>query len=350
MQIYMSQMAAGFKGFGIWCWSARMAGKEGGEYSLLDRNNQPTDRAVRLGMMAKAMEKYRDEIWEGYKEPMVGVLVDWNNDAAWAAMSVRGRDDFRYFPIEARIGASRALMNANIPFEFVTPDDIKSGLANRYRVIYLPAIIALDQEVFEILESFVSDGGRLVFDMPTGKFDENTAIMPTGKDSRFNRIFGATLDNFQFSGSNVTVRLKGVEWTGLIADITPGKGEVLDYYSTGKPAIIENTYGKGSAAVIGLDVSHQCFGPGNLLAETILTENTLGDLKLPYSCEEALVYRLSTPGADHYFFINDGEAREVVFRSIYKYKNVTDAITGEPVNTKAIFLKANDARWIRMEK
>ena len=350
MQIYMSQMASGFKGFGIWCWSARWAGKEGGEYSLLDRNNQPTDRAVRLGMMAKAMQKYRDEIWEAHKEPLVGILVDWNNDAAWAAMSVTGRDDFRMFPIESRIGASRALMNENIPFEFITPDDLKNGLANRYKVIYLPAIIALDQEVFKILDSFVSNGGRLVFDMPTGKFDENTEIMPTGRDSRFNRIFGATLDNFQFSGSNVTVSLKGKEWTGLIADLTPTSGQILDCYSTGKPAIIENKYGKGSAVIIGLDVSHQCFGPGNQLAEMILTENTLGDLKPPYSCEEALVYRLSSPAADHYFFISDGEARQVAFRSSYKYRNATDAITGEQVDTGSISLKANDARWIRMEK
>ena len=98
LQLFMSQMAAGFKGFGIWCWSIRSAGKEGGEYSLLDRNNQPTDRAISLGMMGKAMQKYRDEIWEALKEPMVGVLLDWNNDAAWGAMSVRGRDSFRMFP------------------------------------------------------------------------------------------------------------------------------------------------------------------------------------------------------------------------------------------------------------
>jgi beta-galactosidase len=265
-------------------------------------------------------------------------------------MSVTGRDDFRMFPIEARIGASRALMNENIPFEFVTSDDLKNGLASRYKVIYLPAIIALDQEVFKILDSFVSNGGRLVFDMPTGKYDENTAIMPTGRDSRFNRIFGATLDNFQFSGSNVTVSLKGKEWTGLIADLTPTSGQILECYSTGKPAIIENDYGKGSAVIIGLDVSHQCFGPGNLPAEMILTEYTLGSLKPPYTCEEALVYRLSSPGADHYFFINDGEARQVVFRSNFIYRNATDAVTGEQVDPDSVFLRANDARWIRMEK
>ena len=350
LQLFMSQMAAGFKGFGIWCWNARTAGKEGGEYSLLDRNNQITDRAVKLGQMAKAMQKYRDEIWEAHKEPQVGILLDWNNDAAWAAMSVRGRDDFRMFPIEARIGAARALMNANIPFEFVTPDDLKNGLAKRYQIIYLPAIIALDQKAFGILDDYVLNGGRLVMDLPSGKFDENTAILPTGKDSRFDKIFGATLDNFQFSGSNVTIGLQEQNWTGFVADITATSGKILDAYSTGKPAIIENRYGKGIAVFIGLDISHQCFSPGNVLAESILTQNTMGKTESPYFCEGALVYRLSSPKADHYFFINDGVETTVSLKTKFEYKKATDAVTGDKVDLNLISLKGNDACWIRMEK
>jgi beta-galactosidase len=350
LQLFMSQMAAGFKGFGIWCWSIRSAGKEGGEYSLLDRNNQPTDRAVRLGMMGKAMQKYRDEIWESRKEPMVGVLLDWNNDAAWGAMSVRGRDSFRMFPIESRIGVSRALMNANVPFEFVTPDDLRNGLAKRYRVIYLPAIISLQNDVLDILEQYTADGGRVVLDLPGGKFDENTVITNTGKGSTFARLFGATLDNFQFSGSNKTISLKERDWTGFVVDMTPLDAGTLDYYSTGKPAIIENKYGKGSSALIGLDISHQCFLPGNALAEQILVEHTMGTMDSPYTCEGALVYRLAGDKADHYFFINDGAAQNVVFRSAYKYKKAEDAISGEAIDLHDIALRADDARWIRMEK
>ena len=350
LQLFMSQMAAGFKGFGIWCWSIRSAGKEGGEYSLLDRNNQPTDRAVRLGMMGKAMEKYRDEIWESNKEPIVGILLDWNNDAAWGAMSVRGRDSFRMFPIEARIGAARAFMNANIPYEFVTPDDLRNGLAKRYKVIYLPAIISLQKEVLEILEKYAADGGRVVLDLPGGKFDENTAISPTGKGTTFAKLFGATLDSYQFSGSNKTLSLKGQEWTGFVVDMTPIVAKTLDFYDTGKPAIIENKYKSGSSSLIGLDISHQCFRPGNILAEQLLVEHAMGGLESPYICKGALVYRLSGAKADHYYFINEGAAKNVVFRSKLKYKKAEDALTGEEVNLSDISLRADDARWIRMEK
>ena len=70
----------------------------------------------------------------------------------------------------------------------------------------------------------------------------------------------------------------------------------------------------------------------------------------PYACQGALVYRLSSPTADHYYFINDGEAKNVVFRSLYTYQNAVDALTGEPVDISDIALRADDARWIRMEK
>ena len=351
LQLFMSQMAAGFKGFGIWCWSIRTAGKEGGEYALLDRNNQPTDRAIRLGMMGKAMQKYRDEIWEAHKEPTVGVLLDWNNDAAWAAMSVRGRETLRDFPIEARIGAARAFMNANIPFEYVTADDLRNGLAPRYQVIYLPSVISLNKEVLEILDGYVQQGGRLVLDLPGGKFDENTAILPTGKNSLFHKVFGLTLDNYQFSGSNKTISLAGQEWTGFVADMTLDGAEAKAFYNTGKPAITEHKHGKGTSVILGLDMAHQCFKPNNTLAEQLLTTHALGeDIESPYSCEGALVYRLSAPEADHYYFINDGAAKSVIFRSQFDYKNAVDALTGEAVDINAIRLEADDARWIRMEK
>ena len=76
----------------------------------------------------------------------------------------------------------------------------------------------------------------------------------------------------------------------------------------------------------------------------------MGDLESPYSCKGALVYRLSNEKADHYYFINDGAAKNVVFRSKYNYKNAIDALTGEKVDVKDLVLKADDARWIRMEK
>ena len=89
-QLMLSYLAAGFKGFGFWAWNHRTAGWEAGEYALLDRNNQPTVRAVRAGQIGKAACRWSRELWAAHKEPLVGVLADWDNEAIWACMAVGG--------------------------------------------------------------------------------------------------------------------------------------------------------------------------------------------------------------------------------------------------------------------
>ena len=352
MQLYLSQMAGGFKGFGIWCWNARSAGKEGGEYSLLDRNGQVTDRAVRIGQLGQAMQKHRFEIWQARKEPLVGVLFDWENEAVWAAMSFVGRDSFRLRPVEARVGVSRALINGNVPFEYVTPTDLRRGLAPRYKVIYLPAVLALQNDLLEILAEYVAQGGRLVIDLPGAWYDEWTRIFKTGKGSKFEQVFGASLDDFQFSGVNRTLKIGDYRLQGFVASMTPTRARVLARYDDGAPAILENRYGQGTSVILGYEASSNCHRQGNTAGERMLRQYALGEIPLPYACDEAIVYRLASPEADHYFLLNDGPARTVrLDTKQFKYTRLTDAITGEKLELGSqISLPAHDGRWLRCEK
>lgn len=358
MQLYLSQLAAGFRGFGVWCWNVRTAGKEAGEYSLLDRNGQVTQRAVRLGQMAQAMQRYRFELWNAYKEPEVGVLYDWENEATWAAMSIRGRDDFRMQPVMARIGISRALMEANIPFEYVTPTDLVRGLSGRYKVLYLPAQLSIRNDLLPVLEQYVRNGGHLMMDMPGGWRDEKTVNLPTGKGSAFARIFGATLDDFQYAGTNRSVTLGSHNLFGFVMNATPITATVVDRYGHGKPAVLQHTLGKGKATLLGLQASMNCYGREGKYANNEQAKPDI-DLLLSYihkavaknyTCEGAQVFRLANKAADHYILLNEGGEKTVSLQTPgFKYKAVTDAITGERVDPLSIKLGAYDGRWLRME-
>jgi len=353
LQFYLSQMAAGFRGFGIWCWNARIAGGEGGEYSLLNRNGEVSDRAVTIGKLGMAMQKYRDEIWQAYKEPIVGVLWDWDNDAIWAALSTNAPKEHLMKPIYARIGVSRALQKANIPFEYVTANDIRNGLAPRYKIIYMPAMLALNRDVFELLSKYVEQGGRLVCDMPSLWFDEYARIYKTDKGSTFEKIFGATLDNFQYSGTNRKFNIGATELKGFTVDLSPTTAKTLATYNynDSKPAIIQNQFGKGTAVILGYEASLACHKPNKEMEEMLL-KYTLGEITTPYKCEEAIVYRLAAPKADYYFLINDDNAKSVRLHTpAYSYKSVTDAISGEKlILGEAIKLDGHSARWLRFEK
>lgn len=350
-QLQFSYLAAGFKGCGIWAWNYRPAGFEAGEYALLNRQLRPSARAIRVGRIAQAAERYRDELWQARKEPMVGVLFNWDNDAIWAAISVRQRDHFRHYPMQARVGVCRALINGNVPWEYVTVDDLRAGLAPRYKVIYLAGQIALTEELTGMLLEYARRGGRVVIDSPGGSYDQHGRVYDTSKGSRFEQLFGVELADFQYS-NNVVWKFRGQALKGFITELAPTAARVVERFQNGMPAVTENSCGRGAGVVLAWDASFSLFRPGNETGESWLRQFTLGSLRPPYACQGAVVYRLAAPAADHYFFINDGEPKSVVLDAgKYRYRAVQDPVTRESLALGgAIDLEGYGARWLRFEK
>ncbi|MFW6289735.1 MAG: beta-galactosidase trimerization domain-containing protein, partial [Mariniphaga sp.] len=349
-QLLLSYLAGGFKGVGLWAWNYRRAGWESGEYALLNRQNEPSERAIRAGQIAKAANLYRDELWNAHKEPVVGIFVNWDNEAIWAAVAGPGRTHFKHYPVQARIGISRALINANIPWEHVTPSDLKAGLGPRYQIIYMPAHAAINEELFPFLEKYVKQGGRLVLDSPGGWWNENGKVLETGKGSPFERIFGASLSDFQYS-NNVVWKIDKHSLSGFVTDVVPTSALVKEHFTNGKPSVTENKAGKGTAVLLGADASFSMKTPGNKFMENWTLKHILNGRESPYSCQNAIVYRLAAPKADHYFFINDEEPKTTSLTvEKMQYRSFIDAVTGEAVDPRAIELEGYSGRWIRCIK
>ena len=350
-QLLLSYLAGGFRGAGLWCWNFRRAGWEAGEYALCNRQGQPSPRAIRAGSIAKAAKRLRREIWAAHKEPDVGVLIDWDNEAYWAAISVPNRESFKHYPVHARIGVSRALINGNVPWEHVTISDLRNGLAPRYRSIYMPAHVSIPTDVLQVLAEYARSGGRVVIDAPGGWFDEYGVVLPVGKGSAFEELFGVEIADFQYS-NNVPRHLDDVKLDGFVTELSPTTATPIRYFQTGEPAVTENRLGSGSAIVIGFEASRLCFAPGNKFVERALVSTILGPMAPPYSCDDAIVYRLASSDADHYFFINDNPQRRVHLDTrAYRYTAVTDPVSGESLVPGApIDLEAYSGRWLRYEK
>jgi beta-galactosidase len=350
-QLQLSYLAAGFKGAGIWSWNYRPAGFEAGEYALLIRQLRPRARAIRVGKIAQAAEKHREELWQAHKEPIVGILINWDNGAIWAAISVRQRDHFRHYPMRARVGASRAFINGNVPWEYVTVDDLKAGLAPRYQVIYLPGQLSLSNELLTLLLDYARRGGRVVIDSPGAACDEHGKVLSTAKGTPFEQIFGVEMADLQYS-NNVAYKLQGKQLDGFISELTPTSASVTARFQHGQPAAPLNRCGQGTGVALGWDASFSLFHPGNLTGEAWLRQHALGALKSPYSCDGAVVYRLAAPLADHYFLINGDEPKSVAFNTgAHRYKSCSDPVSGESrtLNTP-VALEGFGARWLRLEK
>lgn len=353
-QLMLSWMAAGFKGFGLWCWNARGFGWEAGEYALTNRHMQPCARTVAAGRIGRAASRLRDELWAARKEPVVGVFQDWESDAFWAAVSLAGRDMYKQWPVRARIGVSRALINGNVPWEHVTARNLHAGLADRYRVIYLPAQLAVDEAVLLRLHTFVEAGGRAVIDAPGAWYGYDGRLLPTAEGSAFERLFGVRIDDYQYSRSNhARWSLGGRELAGFALDLQPTRARVVERFEGGAPAVTEHRLGNGTAVVLGFEASLGCWNPGNTWLETRLIRHTLGSLRSPYACRGGIVYRLAAPSADHYFLMNDEPcARRLKLEvSGIRYRRWEDPTSGATFRSpSAIPVGPHGARWVRAVK
>jgi beta-galactosidase len=83
-----------------------------------------------------------------------------------------------------------------------------------------------------------------------------------------------------------------------------------------------------------------------------MLSHTMGKWESPYACEGAVVYRISAPQADHYFFINDDEAKSVLLDTKrYIYVSASDPVTEESIGLgEPIQLDAYSGRWLRFQK
>jgi beta-galactosidase len=352
-QLLFSYLGAGCRGAGLWCWNARQAGVEGGEYALLDRNERVCDRSLRVGAIASAANRLRDELWQAHKEPQVGILIDWDNEATWAAMAVFNRTVFKHFPVEARIGAMRTCIDASIPCEYVTATNLREGLAARYPVIFLPGFLGLAPDLLPILADYVTHGGRVVMDMPGGGYDTTGRVLGTRKGSDFELLFGCELQDLQYSGNNVTWTVNDEPVTGYTADLKVTAADVISCYGNGRPAVTECRVGRGTAVLVGWEAARACCRPGRANWQKLLAKTLLRGREPFYRCDgKPWAYRLAAPAADHYFILNEGPAADAhLTRLPFAYRRVTDVLSNETIDVgKPITIEADGGRWLRAEK
>ena len=152
----------------------------------------------------------------------------------------------------------------------------------------------------QILTDYVKRGGRIVTGAPSFWFDDRGKCLRTDTGSEFEQLFGVQLRDFQYA-NNTRYKLHGEQVEGWVCDLEITSAQVLASFSSGKPAVTEHRLGKGTAVYIGAEASHQCFKPGNDHVEQWLRDYAMGPYEAPYRCDDAVVYRLATPTADHYF-------------------------------------------------
>ena len=312
-----------------------LAGKLG-EGGLVDWLDRVTPHGIAAGRVASALETYRQELWHSITQPHVCILWTPENDSA------------------VYIGAARVLLNANIPFTFITEKQFLNDTALSAPILFLPGIETLSTALLESLKSYTAKGGRVVADMPTGCLNETRELLDTRSGTPFEQLFGASIAGL-FCIGNPTVQQAEPERQYQRAYIVTttakaggGAGEL--------PAFTENRVGKGRAMLINMSLSRLNADPSLQNSQLGLLSYLLGSRQatLP-GVSDCLLFRRTTALTEHIFLVNESNTeRSVEIPVAPHFTQAHDVIEKNAIpiaiNTLRVTVPAGFGLWLRISQ
>ncbi len=146
-------------------------------------------------------------------------------------------------------GFKQLVGDAGLAYDYVAYGQLeKSGVPEKYQVLFLPMCAALSDKEAAAIEKFVQRGGILIGDFLAGTYDSH------GKKRRvpaLNRVFGIQSAG-NWEKKTVSVKgagpLKGLDIKAdyLETGVAPTTAEVIGT-ADGKPAVFANRFGNGKA-------------------------------------------------------------------------------------------------------
>lgn len=224
----------------------------GGLVDLDGNHTDLTKAAQRIGEIIGKNKRFFGEAKNN--DAKVAILMSKEN-----AIILNGMDQDAIL-LKALKGAYRVFWEMNFDVEFVTPELIKSGYANRFSVVYAPFMIHVDEALGLGIQEYVSKGGVLISSARLGFLGDYGWYNHSVPGHQLSSVFGVKVSHVY---ANMTCKLsykkKTYEgyWHKELLE-TADTTNVLARYTDDTPAITMNQYKLGKAIYIGthLDVAY----------------------------------------------------------------------------------------------
>ena len=264
-----SAIARGTKGLNFYAWYPMSCGYEGSGFGLINLDGSITERARAAGKVGKIVDQNMD-LFLNAKPPQaeVGIVYDIYSYIMLACSRERASEIVNIVS-SALTGTYRALLEENIPVDFIHINDFARGNVKNYKLIFMPFSIMMTSEIAEGVKKFVRQGGKLVAEVRPGWSDEKGQCSEVIPGLGLHEVFGcrekwirerqkpklcvesvqelmpSLAEKMEISGSVYEEALEPLKDTA----------KILAHFEDGSPAMIINSYGKGKAMLIGSLVS-----------------------------------------------------------------------------------------------
>jgi beta-galactosidase len=340
----MQAVAHGADGLLHFRWRSARRGAEEYWFGVLDHDNVPRGRFEDFQKEGREMQKIGPQLVGSIIISEIAAIKDF--EAEWVF-------NHQFMTKEVNVkGTYNALFQAaseqRYNIDFVSP----SADLSRYKLVFAPQTVLMDDALAERLQRFVQQGGTLVMSAHSAVKDRDNAMTPSTIPIGLTKLFGVELDSFQTyqassHNQNAVDFDDGAELPiQVFAEVLrPTTASTLgrwdrDYLEK-SPAATEHRVGKGKAVYYG-----SLF---NLEAARYLTKRYAGELGLkPFLADvpaQVEVTRRTNGKADFYFVLNHGTTRAVVNAG----GGLVDLLTGD--NAPASFtLGPFDYRVLKSQK
>ncbi len=254
-------MSRGVRSISYYAWYPMSSGYESNGYGMIELDGLITERARAAGQLAKIITDHH-RVFSSLRPMKSDVAILYNRLAYMTGGNTVAPGQVVR---DSLMGFYRALFERNIQVDFIHPDQILSGRANEYKVIYLPYPLMLQESVAKALIEYTRQGGTLISEARPAWNDDrgfaNERIPGAGLDE----VFGCR-EKMLESGETVDL-ITEEKLPGMLAPLgdriingilyaqhltlTSPQAKALAYFQNGDPAIVLSPFGKGQAMLIG---------------------------------------------------------------------------------------------------
>ncbi|HSL24071.1 MAG TPA: beta-galactosidase [Vicinamibacterales bacterium] len=253
-------LSRGARSISYYAYYPMSSGYESNGYGMIELDGTLTERAKTAGALADLIGRNAN-LFTALQPERARVAVVYNRLSHMAGGNTVGPGQTARNSI---VGVYRALYNENLQVDFIHADEIAAGRASEYRAIYFPYPIMLSRPVAEGLKTYVRDGGTLVAEARPAWNDERGFANPRIPGGGLDEVFGAR-EAVLHSGEPLAFRMtkdlppslgflagRQIPGSTYLETLTTAPGaRVIATAASGEPAAVLNTFGKGTAVLLG---------------------------------------------------------------------------------------------------
>jgi beta-galactosidase len=246
-------VAHGADGICYFRWRTSRYGTEQYWQGILDQDSYRNSRYYVVAQTGKELEQLTPLLHGSKVVSPVAILV--SPDSRWAQQIQPGVEDFQY---DRQVhDFYDAFRRAGVSVDVAFPPSNLSA----YRLVVAPALYVTDQALASKLDAFVKSGGTLILTFRSGVKDEHNVVTDRTLPGPFADIAGVAIHDFdpQVNEEQEIVgpgesRYPARTWSDIL---DPSTAKVLATYGkgyyAGKPAVTENSAGKGLVYYVGTE-------------------------------------------------------------------------------------------------